>query len=203
MLAIILIFAALSLLTRTPQPQPASFDLNDPQAARAKYAELAAIDGYTAQGQAWCALTPPEIRAIAQHTRMPNIITTTIQITSAGEKTETTVIQPAPNQAQLVETAVQSTADSCRLNLWNNVESLSNAADNAARAEVFCAMPPQEAEMFIRFSMDITTSISKKIIRDTGESVETTISNPPEPPDEAKIAAAIAAFSAQCGPDRP
>lgn len=203
MLAIFLIFAALSLLTRTPQPQPASFDLNDPQAARAKYAELAAIDGYTAQGQAWCALTPAEIRAIAQHTRMSNIITTTIHITSAGKKTETTVIQPAPNQAQLVETAVQSTADICRLNLWNNVESLSNAADNAERAEIFCAMPPQEAEMFIRFSMGGGSTISEKVIRDTGESTETIVSNPPEPPDAAQIAAAIAAFSAQCEPDRP
>lgn len=203
MLAIFLILAALSLLTRIPQPQPASFDLNDPQAARAKYAELAAIDGWTAQGQAWCALTPAEIRAIAQHTDMSNTITTTIHITSDGETTTSVIVQPAPNHDELVERAVQSIADSCRLNLWDNVESLSNAADDAARAEVFCAMPPQEAEMFIRFSMDITTSISKKIIRDTGESVETTISNPPEPPDEAKIAAAIAAFSAQCEPDRP
>lgn len=203
MIVIFLILAALSLLTRTTQPQPASFDLNDPQAARAKYAELAAIDGYTAQGQAWCALTSAEIRAIAQHTDMSNTITTTIHITSAGETTTSVIVQPAPNQDELVERAVQSTADSCRLNLWDNVESLSNAADDAARAEIFCAMPPQKAEMFIRFSMDITTTISEKIIRDTGESVETTISNPPEPPDEAKIAAAIAAFSAQCGPDRP
>ena len=203
MIAIFLILAALSLLTRIPQPQPASFDLNDPQAARAKYAELAAIDGYTAQGQAWCALTPPEIRAIAQHTDMSNTITTTIHITSAGETTTSVIVQPAPNHDELVERAVQSIADSCRLNLWDNVESLSNAADDAERAEVFCAMPPQKAEMFIRFSMDITTSISKKIIRDTGESTETIVSNPPEPPDEAQIAAAIAAFSAQCGPDRP
>lgn len=203
MIAIFLILAALSLLTRTPQPQPASFDLNDPQAARAKYAELAAIDGYTARGQAWCALTPAEIRAIAQHTDMSNTITTTIHITSAGETTTSVIVQPAPNQDELVERAVQSIADSCRLNLWDNVENLSNAADDAARAEIFCAMPPQEAEMFIRFSMDITTTISEKIIRDTGESVETTISNPPEPPDEAQIAAAIAAFSAQCEPDRP
>ena len=35
---IFLILAVLALSARTPQPQPASFDLNDPQAARAKYA---------------------------------------------------------------------------------------------------------------------------------------------------------------------
>ena len=195
---IFLILAALSLLTPPPQPQPASFDLHDPQAARAKYAELAAIDGWTAQGQAWCALTPPEIRAIAQHTEMSNTITTTIHITSAGETTTSVIIQPAPNQAELVEAEVQFTADSCRLNVWPNIERLSAAANDPERAEVMCSLGPAPAAMLLRFLMSGSNTESSKVASQTGESTEIIIERPPEPPDETAIADAIDSLSTQC-----
>ena len=198
---VFLIVAVISLFGQVLGWQAPSFDLDDPEAVRAKYAELGEIDGWAALGRAWCALTPGEARAIAKHTEMSNIITTTIHISSAGERTEDTVIEPAPNQDELVELAVQHFTEECRYNLWGNLERLEDAADDAERAEVWCSMTPKEAATLIRSFTNLSTSTTEEITSDTGEYSATTISRPPEPFDESGVDDFMEGLSAECGWD--
>ena len=181
---------------------PPSFDLDDPEAARAKYAELAAIDGWAAQGRAWCALAPAEVRAMAKHTAMSNIITTTIRVSGDGETTTSVVIEPAPDQDELVEYWAGRVADECRYQVWDNLERLDAAADDAARAEVLCSLGADAAARLLRFLSEAYLSESSKVTRESGESEEIIIERPPAPADEAAIADAIASASTQCGWDR-
>ena len=194
-----LLLAVLSLLGRSPQWQPASFDLNDPEAARAKYAEIVAIEGIAAQGRAWCALGPAEVRAIARHTAMSNTVITTVHNGSGGETTTSIVIEPAPNQEELVELAVNQIADSCRYRVWGIVERLS-AADVAAQAEMLCAMTPGEAETVFRFMFPArsATLVSEVAGDDGAESTRTTTDYPPEYANGAEIAAGLAAMAGGC-----
>ena len=193
-----LLLAILSLLGRSPQWQPASFDLDDPEAARARYAEIVAIEGIAAQGRAWCALSPAEVRAMARHTAMSNTVITTVR-TSGGETTTSIVIEPAPNQDELVELAVNQIADSCRYQVWDIVERL-YAADAAAQAEMLCAMTPGEAETVFRFMFPAgsATLVSEVTTDDAAESTRTTTSYPPEYANEAEIAAGLAAMAGGC-----
>ena len=201
MLLILLLSAIVTLLGTGFGRQAAAFDLEDPEEARAKYAELGAIDGWAAQGWAWCALAPAEVRAIAKHTAMSNIITTTIRTSSDGETTTSVVIEPAANQGELVGYWEKRVADECRYNVWANMERLSAAVDDAGRAEALCAPGPDGAAMLLRFLSEVYLGESSKIARDTGESTEIIIERPPEPADETAIADAIESWSAQCGWD--
>lgn len=196
-----LIFALISLLGQLFVQQAASFDLNDPEEARAKYAEIGAIESSEEQGQAWCSLTDQEVRAIARHTQMSNIITTTTYTSSAGEVTTTTVVEPAPNQDELVESAVQFTADSCRYNVWATVEKLQAVTDEEALAELLCHIGPEEAAVIIRFLSPASSVESERSAKADGESTETTISRPREPVYESELAAMMEALSAECGKD--
>lgn len=199
MLAILLLLAILSLLGRSPQWQPASFDLDDPEAARARYAEIVAIEGIAAQGQAWCALAPAEVRAIAKHTEMSNTITTTVHTGGGGETTTSVVIEPAPNQAELVTLAAKHIAASCRYQVWDIVERL-YAADAAAQAEMLCAMTPGEAATVFRFMFPAgsATLVSEVAGDDAAASTRTTTNYPPEYANEAEIAAGVAAMAGEC-----
>ena len=203
MFAILLLLAILSLLGRSPQWPPASFDLDDIEAAieaaRAKYAEIVAIEGIAAQGRAWCALSPAEVRAMARHTEMSNIITFTIHITRDGQRIDIYTIKPAPNQDELVEYRVKRVADGCRYNVWDNLERLDAAADDAARTEVLCSLNTDAATTLLRFLNEVSTSESSKEVADTGESSESIIYRPPEPANETAISDAIASLSTQCG----
>ena len=195
----LLLLAILSLLGRSPQWQPASFDLDDPEAARARYAEIVAIEGIAAQGRAWCALAPAEVRAIARHTRMSNTVITTVHTGSGGETATSIVIEPAPNQDELVELAANQIADSCRYQVWGIAERL-YAADAAARAEMLCAMTPGEAETVFRFMFPArsATLVSEVAGDDAAESTRTTTEYPPEYASEAEIAAGVAAMAGGC-----
>ena len=194
-----LLLAILSLLGRSPQWQPESFDLDDPDAARARYAEIVAIEGIAAQGRAWCALAPAEVRAMARHTRMSNTVITTVRTGSGGETATSIVIEPAPNQDELVELAVNQIADSCRYRVWDIVERL-YAADVAAQAEMLCAMTPGEAETVFRFILpsNSATLVSEVTGDDGAESTRTTTEYPPEYLNEAEIAAGVAAMAGGC-----
>ena len=203
MLLLILLLSAIAALLGSGFGRlPASFDLNDPEAARAKYAELAAVDGWAAQGRAWCALSPAEVRAIAKHTAMSNIITTTIRISGDGETTTSVLIEPAPNQDELVAHRANRIADECRYKVWDNLERLAAAADDAGRAEVLCSAGADEAARLLRFLSEAYLSESSKVTRESGESEEIIIERPPAPADEAAIADAIASASTQCGWER-
>ncbi len=109
--AFFLIYAVFASIAQAFGWQAASFDLNDPEAARAKYEEIGAIESLEEQGRAWCSLTDRELRAIAKHTEMSNTITTTTHTSSMGETTASTVIEPAPNQV--------SSLRPTRMNWWN------------------------------------------------------------------------------------
>ena len=198
----LLIFAVLSLLGRMPQWEAASFDLDDPEAARDRYAELGDIDGWAARGRAWCALAPAEVRAIAKHTAMSNIITTTIRTSSDGETATSVVIEAAANQGELVGRWAGRVADECRYNVWDNLERLDDAADDAERAEVFCSLGADEAARLLRFLSEGLIGESSKYVSDTGESTEIIIERPPEAADETAIADAIASAATRCGGDR-
>ena len=200
-LLILLLSAVVTLLGPGFGRQAASFDLDDPEAARGKYAELGAIDGWVAQGRAWCALSSAEVRAMARHTAMSNIVTTTIHVSSGGETTTSVVIEPAANRGELVGYWEKRVADECRYNVWANMERLSAAADDAERAEALCAPGPDGTAMLLRFLSEVYLGESSKIARDTGESTEIIIERPPEPADETAIADAIESWSAQCGWD--
>ena len=199
----VLLIAVMSLFGQTFGWQAASFDLDDPEAARAKYEEISAIESMEDQGQAWCSLTDQELRAIAKHTEMSNTITTTTHTSSTGETTASTVIEPAPNQDELVEWAVRLTADSCRYNAWANAERLQAAADEKERAEVLCRLGPEEAEMLILFLATMSVSTTGGVTNDNGESTMTTVSGPSEPVEESGLAAILEALSAECGWDTP
>ena len=196
---VLLLIAVVSLFSQTLGGQAASFDLNDPEAARAKYAELGAIEGFSEQGRAWCSLTEPELQAIAMHTEMSNIVTTTTNTSSAGEVTTSVVVEPAPNQDELVESAVKHTADSCRYNVWDNVEKLQTVTDEEGWAELLCQLSPEEAEMLIRFLGGGYTEVIEVATSSDGSSTESKVSRPRERVDEGEVAAGLEALSAECG----
>ena len=201
LLIVVLLIAGVSLFGQLLGWQSASFDLNDPEAARAKYAEIGAIEGFSEQGQAWCSLTDREVRAIARHTEMSNIVTTTTHTSSAGEVTTSVVVEPVPNQDELVESAAKQIADGCRYNVWANLEELIAIADDEAGAEFMCQLTPEEAATLIRFLSGAFDSAGEKSTRADGESTEITVSRPAEPVDESEMAAAMEALSAECGWD--
>ena len=198
---VFLIFAVLSLLGWSPQWQAAAFDLDDREAARAKYAEIVGVEGVAAQGQAWCALSSAEVRAMARHTEMSNIITFTIHIIRDGKRIDSYTIKPAPNQDELVEYWVRRVGDGCRYNAWGNLERLNAAADDAERLEVLCSLDPDEAAILLRFKRDVFIIESSKGVASTGESADSTINRPPVPASETAIADAVESWSAQCGWD--
>jgi len=177
-----------------------SFDLSDPETARAKYAEITAIESFSEQGRAWCSLTEREVRAIAGHTEMSNIVTTTTHTGSAGEVTTSTVVEPAPNQDELVERAVKQTSDSCRYNVWANIEKLQTVTDEEGWAELLCQLAREEAATLIRFlSVGGYTEVIEVATSSDGSSTETKVSRPPDRVDESDVAAGLEELSAECG----
>lgn len=199
---ILLLIPVIALLAQTFGWHPASFDLDDPEAVRVRYAEITAIESLAEQGRAWCSLTEPELRAIARHTEMSNTITTTTHTSSAGEVETSTVVEPAPNHDELVERAVRFTADSCRYNAWDNLEELQSIVDEEAQGEFLCQLTPEEAATLIRFVMPSGSGrIESEVTRDDGESDKTTVSTPPEPVDESGLSVMLEALSAECGWD--
>lgn len=196
-----LIFALISLFGQLLGWSAASFDLNDPEAARAKYAEIGAIESLEEQGRAWCSLTDQELRAIARHTEMSNTVTTTTHTSSAGETTTTVVFEPAPNQEALVESAVRFTADSCRYNVWATFEKLQSITDEEEWAELLCHIGEEEAATIIRFLSPASSVESERSAKADGEATEITISRPGEPVGESELAAILETLSAECGRD--
>ena len=198
-----LVFALISLFGQFFGWQATSFDINDPEAARAKYAEIGAIEGLEEQGRAWCSLTDQELRAIAKHTEMSNTVTTTTHTSSTGETTTTTVVEPAPNQEALVESAVRFTADSCRYNVWATFEKLQSITDEEEWAELLCHVGEDEAATIIRFmGMGISyTETTEAVTSNDGSSTETTVSEPAEPVDESETAMWVEALSTECEQD--
>lgn len=196
-----LIFALISLFGQLLGWSAASFDLNDPEAARAKYAEIGAIESLEEQGRAWCSLTDQELRAIARHTEMSNTVTTTTHTSSAGETRTTVVFEPAPNQEALVESAVRFTADSCRYNVWATFEKLQSITDEEEWAELLCHIGEEEAATIIRFLSPASSVESERSAKADGESTEITISRPGEPVGESELAAILETLSAECGWD--
>ena len=198
---VLLLIAVVSLFSQTLGGQAASFDLNDPEAARAKYAELGAIEGFSEQGRAWCSLTEPELRAIAMHTEMSNIVTTTTHTSSAGEVTTSVVVEPAPNQDELVESAVRRTSDSCRYNAWTNFEKLQTIEGEDALRELLCQLSPEEAVALVQFwSIGFTEAIEVSTSQD-GSSTEVKMSRPEESVDEGEAAAWLEELSSVCAED--
>lgn len=181
--------------------QDASFDLSDPEAARARYAEITAIEGFSEQGRAWCSLTEAEVRAIARHTEISNIITTTTHTSSSGEVTSSAVIEPAPNQDELVEREVEYLADSCRYNVWATLEKLQTISDQGELAELMCQITEEEAATLLRFLSGGYTEVIEVATSSDGSSTETKISSPPEQDDENGMTAWMEALSAGCGKD--
>ena len=196
-----LIFALISLFGQALGWQAASLDINDPEAARAKYAEIGAIESMEEQRRAWCSLTDQELRAIAKHTEMSNIVTTTTHTSSMGQTTTTVVFEPAPNQEALVESAVRFTADSCRYNVWATFEKLQSITDEEEWAELLCHIGEEEAATIIRFLSPASSVESEGSTKADGESTETTISRPLEPVGESELAEILETLSAECGRD--
>ena len=196
-----LIFPFIALLAQVFGWQADSFDLSDPEAARAKYAEITAIESFSEQGQAWCSLTDRELRAIARHSEISNIVTTTTHTSSAGEVTTNTIVEPAANQDELVEQAVKWTADSCRYNVWANMEKLQAITDDEGWVELLCRLTPEEAETLFRFLSGGYTEVIEVATSSDGSSTETAVSRPPEQGDESEMASAMEALSAECGWD--
>ena len=195
-----LIFPFIALLAQVFGWQADSFDLNDPEAARAKYAEITAIESFSEQGRAWCSLTEREVRAIARHTEMSNIVTITTHTSSAGEVTTNAIVEPAPNQDELVEGAVKQTSDSCRYNVWANFEKLQTVTDEEGWAELLCQLTREEAATLIRFlSVGGYTEVIEVATSSDGSSTETKVSRPPERVDESDVAAGLEELSAECG----
>ena len=193
-----LIFPFIALLAQVFGWQADSFDLSDPEADRAKYAEITAIESFSEQGQAWCSLTDRELRAIARHTEISNIVTTTTHTSSAGEVTTNTIVEPADNQDKLVEQAVKWTADSCRYNVWANME---NSKPLQGWVELLCQLTPEEAETLFQFLSGGYTEVIEVATSSDGSSTETAVSRPPEQGDESEMAAAMETLSAECGWD--
>ena len=196
-----LIFALVPLFGQLFGWQAASFDLNDPEAAKAKYADIGAIESLEEQGWAWCSLTDRELRAIAAHTEMSNTVTTTTHTSSAGETTATVVFEPAPNQEALVESAVRRINASCRYNAWANFEKLQTITDEEEWAELVCPLTAEEVAAMFLFISPASSVESEKSTKADGESTETTISRPWEPVDESELAAMQETLSAECGWD--
>lgn len=195
-----LLIPFIALLAQVFGWQADSFDLNDPEAARAKYAEITAIESFSEQGRAWCSLTEREVRAIARHTEMSNIVTTTTHTSSAGEVTTNAIVEPAPNQDELVEGAVKQTSDSCRYNVWANFEKLQTVTDEEGWAELLCQLTREEAATLIRFlSVGGYTEVIEVATSSDGSSTETKVSRPPERVDESDVAAGLEELSAECG----
>ena len=193
-----LIFSFIALLAQVFGWQADSFDLNDPEAARAKYAEITAIESFSEQGRAWCSLTEREVRAIARHTEMSNIVTTTTHTSSAGEVTTSTVVKPAPNQDEPVESAVRRIDDSCRYNAWANFEKLQTITDREEWEELVCPLTAEEVAAMFLFISPASSVESEKSTKADGESTETTISRPRESVDESELAAIRETLSAEC-----
>ena len=194
-----LIFALISLFGQLFGWQSPSFDLNDPEAARAKYAEIGEIESLKEQGLAWCSLTDRELQAIARHTEMSNIITTTTHTSSTGETTTTVVIEPAPSQEELVESAVRRINDSCRHNAWANFEKLQTITDDEEWEELVCQLTVEEVAAMFLFISPASSVEGEKSTKADGESTEITISRPEEPVDESELAAMMETLSAECG----
>ena len=197
----LLLIPFIALLAQAFGWQADSFDLSDPEAARAKYAEITAIESFSEQGQAWCGLTDRELRAIARHTEMSNIITTTTHTSSAGETTTTVVTEPAPNQEELVESGVRQINDSCHYNAWANFEKLQTITDEEEWEKLVCQLTPKEAETLFRFLSGGYTEVIEVATSSDGSSTETAVSRPPEQGDESEMAAAMDTLSAECGWD--
>ena len=198
---IFLLFAVAPLISQAFGWQAASsFDLNDPEAARAKYAEITGIESISEQGQAWCALTEPELRAIARHTDISNTVTTTTHTSSAGEVTTSAVFEPAPNQDELVESAVKQTADWCRYNVWENFEKLQSMEREEALYELLCQLSPEGATTLVRFLGTGFTEEGEKSTNSDGSSTEVSVSRPePREIEETEMASWMDALSAECG----
>ncbi|MYC36313.1 MAG: hypothetical protein F4X66_05295 [Chloroflexi bacterium] len=195
-----LLIPFIALLAQVFGWQADSFDLNDPEAARAKYADITAIESFSEQGRAWCSLTEREVRAIARHTEMSNIVTTTTHTSSAGEVSTNAIVEPAPNQDELVEGAVKQTSDSCRYNVWANIEKLQTVTDEEGWAELLCQLTREEATTLIRFlSVGGYTEVIEVATSSDGSSTETKVSRPPERVDESDVAAGLEELSAECG----
>lgn len=195
-----LVFALISLFGQLFGWQAASFNLNDPEAARAKYAEITAVEGFSEQRQVWCSLTDREVRAIARHTEMSNVVTTTTHTSSAGEVT-TSVVEPAPNQDKLVESAVRRTSDSCRYDAWTNFEKLQTIEGEEALRELLCQLSPEEVAALVQFwSIGFTEVIEVSTSQD-GSSTEVKVSRLEESVDEGEAAAWIKELSSVCAED--
>ena len=193
-----LIFSFIALLAQVFGWQADSFDLNDPEAARAKYSEITAIGSFSEQGRAWCSLTEREVRAIARHTEMSNIVTTTTHTSSAGEVTSNAIVEPAPNQDELVESAVRHINDSCRYNAWANLDKFLAATGEETVEELWCYLSPEEAAVIFLNLYPAYREVGEASTKANGESTETTISRP-EPVDEGELAEAMEILAAECG----
>ena len=201
MFVIFLLLSAIFAIVQALGWQSASFDIDDPEAARAKYAEITAIEDFSEQGQAWCSLTERELRAIARHTEMSNIVTTTIHTSSAGEATTTVVVEPAPNQDELVESAVRWASDSCLYNAWTNFEKLQTIEGESSLRELLCQLSPEEAAVLVRFGSVGLTEVIEGATSQDGSSTEVRISRPEESVDEGEAAAWMEELSSVCAED--
>ena len=185
--------------------QTASFDLNDPAAAQAKAGQLFAIADLGEQGRAWCALSPPELRAIARHSSMSNTITTTTRTNRQGAiHAESVAVEPAPNQAELIDAAVQFITDSCRYDVWSVTQAMQAAADESATMDILCRLPRQGRSIYLQtFLLPAARSHSDTTTAANGETITTTIDYPPEPVDQAGLAEMLDGLAAACAPNSP
>lgn len=185
--------------------QTASFDLSDPAAARARAGQLHAIADLGEQGRAWCALSPPELRAIARHSSMSNTITTTTRADRRGESlAESVIVEPAPNQAELIAAAVQFVTDSCRYEVWSVAQAAQSAADETAMLEILCRLPRQGRAIYLQtFLLPAAVSTSHTATGADGETITTTTDYPPEPVDQAGLTATLDGIAAACPAETP
>ena len=186
-------------------PPAASFDLNDPAAARAKAGQLYAIEDLGEQGRAWCALSPPELRAIARHSSMSNTITTTTRTNRQGAiHAESVAVEPAPNQDELIDAAVQFVTDSCRYEIWAVTQAMQAADDETEMLEILCRLPRQGRSIYLQnFLLTAARSHSDTATGADGETITTTIDYPPEPVDAAGLAEMLDGLAAACAPNSP
>lgn len=184
--------------------QTASFDLHDPAAARAKAGQLYAIEDLGEQGRAWCALSPPELRAIARHSSMSNTITTTTRSDRQGAiHAESVIVEPAPNQAELIAAAVQFVTDSCRYEIWAVTQAMQAAADETEMLEILCRLPLQGRSIYLQSLLRTAARSHSHNSAANGETITTTIDYPPEPVDAAGLAEMLDGVGAACAPNSP
>lgn len=185
--------------------QPASFDLNDPSAARAKVGQLYAIEDLGEQGRAWCALSPPELRAIARHSSMSNTITTTTRTDRHGETlAESVIVEPAPNQAELIAAAVQLVTDSCRYDAWSVAQAMQAVADESAAVEILCRRPRESQSSYLQaFLLSAASTYHTTTTTADGTTITTTTDYPPEPVAQAGLAEMLDGIAAACPADSP